>query len=151
MSLMRSLLLAASESPWLRRRAPELPFIKKAVRRFMPGETLEDALDAAAAFAKTGDRHRAHGTGRERLGCGTSRSSHASLRGCVGEDRASGLDCHISVKLTQLGLDVDPERCCANVRTLAARAKEHDTTVWIDMEQHTYVDATLAIYRRVLS
>jgi proline dehydrogenase len=62
-----------------------------------------------------------------------------------------GLDCHISVKLTQLGLDVDPARCYANLRALAAHAREQNTSVWIDMEQHAYVDATLEIYRRVLS
>ena len=42
-------------------------------------------------------------------------------------------------------------RCFANLRSLAACAKEHDTIVWIDMEQHAYVDATLETYRRVLA
>jgi proline dehydrogenase len=148
---MRTLLLAASESPWLRRRAPELPFVKKAVRRFMPGETLEDALHAAAELRKKGI-----GTVLTELGENVTDAAQADqatrhYEDALARGRASALDCHISVKLTQLGLDVDKERCFANVRKLAARAKEHGTTVWIDMEQHTYVDATLAIYRRVLS
>ena len=63
---------------------------------------------------------------------------------------ARGLDCHISVKLTQLGLDVDHARCRSNLSALLAHAKEHHTFVWIDMEQHTYVDATLEIYREAL-
>jgi proline dehydrogenase len=63
---------------------------------------------------------------------------------------ARRLDCHISVKLTQLGLDVDHERCRSNLHALLAHAKEHHTFVWIDMEQHTYVDATLEIYREAL-
>ena len=151
MSLMRTLLLAASESAWMRRHAPELPFIKKAVRRFMPGETLEDALHAAAELRKQGI-----GTVLTELGenvTDAAQAYHATrhYENALAKVRASALDCHISVKLTQLGLDVDKERCYANVRTLAARAKEHGTTVWIDMEQHAYVDATLAIYRRVLS
>ena len=54
MGLMRSLLLAGSESPWLRRRAPHLPFVRKAVTRFMPGEKLEDALAAAAELRQQG-------------------------------------------------------------------------------------------------
>jgi hypothetical protein len=61
---------------------------------------------------------------------------------------ATGLDCQIPMQLTQLGLDADADRCYDNVCTLTARAREHGTMVWIDMEQHKYVDATLALYRR---
>jgi proline dehydrogenase len=53
--------------------------------------------------------------------------------------------------LTQLGLDVDQARCLANLRSLAACAQDCGTFVWVDMEQHRYVDATLQIYRRVLT
>ena len=60
MGVMRSVLLAGSESPWLRRRAPHLPFIRKAVRRFMPGETLDEAIAAAAALRELGTRDGAH-------------------------------------------------------------------------------------------
>jgi proline dehydrogenase len=151
MNAMRSLLLAASESPWVRQRAPHFPFIKKAVRRFMPGETLEDALGAAVDLRQLGI-----GTVLTELGENVTDASQASqvtrhYENALMQVAANGLDCHVSVKLTQLGLDIDPDRCYDNVRTLAARAKELGTVVWIDMEQHTYVDATLAIYRRVLS
>ncbi|HTV00836.1 MAG TPA: proline dehydrogenase family protein, partial [Luteitalea sp.] len=61
------------------------------------------------------------------------------------------LDAQISVKLTQLGLDIDPDRCREHVRTLAARAAAQDAMLWIDMEQHSYVDATLALYHAVLA
>ena len=54
MGLMRSVLLAGSESPWLRQHAPHLPFVKKAVTRFMPGERLQDALAAAAGLREQG-------------------------------------------------------------------------------------------------
>ena len=150
MGLMRSVLLAGSESPWLRRRAPQLPFIKKAVRRFMPGETLEEAVGAAAELRELG-----LATVLTELGENVSNAAQADqvVRHYVTALEAigaRGLDCHISVKLTHLGLDVDPERCRSNLRALLAHAKEHHTFVWIDMEQHTYVDATLEIYREAL-
>ena len=151
MGLMRSVLLAGSESSWLRRHAPHLPFVKKAVTRFMPGETLDDALGAAIELHREGI-----GAVLTELGENVSDTAqaedvtrhyvHALLK--VG---ASGLDCHISVKLTQLGLDVDEATCLANLRALVASAKERNTFVWIDMEQHAYVDVTLRTYRRVLS
>jgi proline dehydrogenase len=62
-----------------------------------------------------------------------------------------GLDCQISVKLTQLGLDIDKARCYANLRTLVARATQHRNFVWIDMEQYRYVDSTLDMYRHMLA
>jgi proline dehydrogenase len=151
MSVLRSVLLAGSESPWLRRHAPRLPFVRKAVTRFMPGETLEDALTAAAGLRREGI-----GTVLTELGENVTDTTHADeaarhYADAVAKIGASDLDCHISVKLTQLGLDVDEARCLANLRSLVGAAKAHGTIVWIDMEQHAYVDATLEIYRRVLS
>ncbi len=151
MGLMRSLLLAGSESPWLRRRAPHSRFVKTAAARFMPGEKLEDALRAAAELRKLGIS-----TVLTELGENVTELGHADdvtrhYADALGRAGAAGLDCHISVKLTQLGLDVDEARCFANLRSLAAHAHDQDTFVWIDMEQHAYVDATLQAYRRVLA
>ncbi len=61
--------------------------------------------------------------------------------------RSQGLRTEVSVKLTQLGLDLNPELCYKNL----ARIIEHAGTrsvVWIDMEASNYVDATLTLYRR---
>jgi proline dehydrogenase len=148
---MRSLLLAGSESRWLRRHAPHLPFIRKAVARFMPGETLEDALRAAAEL-----RERGISTVLTELGENISDAAQADAvthhyLDALTKAAAGGLDCHISVKLTQLGLDLDAGRCLDHLRALAARAQELKTFVWIDMEQHTYVDATLEAYRMALA
>ena len=150
MGLMRSVLLAGSESAWLRRRAPHLPFVRKAVTRFMPGETLEDALNAAAAL-----RQHDIGVVLTELGENVSDAAQADdaarhYTDALAKAAGRGLDCHISVKLTQLGLDVDRERCHANMCALAADAQKSNTFVWIDMEQHSYVDTTLELYRRVL-
>jgi proline dehydrogenase len=151
MSLMRSALLAASESAWLRRHAPRLPFVRTAVTRFMPGETLEDALAAADGLRRDGI-----GTVLTELGENVTDAARADEAACHYADAlakigARHLDCHISVKLTQLGLDVAPSRCQANLRSLVESAARHATFVWIDMEQHAYVDATLEAYRRVLA
>ena len=52
MSLMRSMLLAASQNEWLRDRAAHYPFVRRTVSRFMPGETLDDALGSSHIWAK---------------------------------------------------------------------------------------------------
>jgi proline dehydrogenase len=146
---MRHLLLAASESPWMRRHAPQLPFIRKAVTRFMPGETLEDALRAATELRERGMSTVLTELGENVSDIGQADEVTRHYLEALTKVGANGLDCHISVKLTQLGLDVGVARCLDNLRSLAARAQEHNTFVWIDMEQHTYVDATLDAYRMV--
>lgn len=150
MGMMRSLLLAGSDSPWLRRHAPHLPFIRKAVTRFMPGETLDAAMTAAAAL-----RDQGLGTVLTELGENVSHAAQADdvvrhYVAALATIGARGLDCHISVKLTQLGLDVNHTRCRMNLLELLTHAEELQNFVWIDMEQHAYVDATLELYRDAL-
>jgi proline dehydrogenase len=151
MNLLRRALLAASESPWLRRRAPHLPVIRRAVTRFMPGERLEDALAAAAALGEQGMSAVFTQLGENVCDTADAEAVTAHYISVLQNIAVAGLDVQISVKLTQLGLDVDGSRCYANVRALVSCAQQHGNFVWIDMEQHRYVDATLQIYRRVLA
>ena len=151
MGLMRSLLLAGSESPWLRQHGPYLPFVKKAVTRFMPGERLQDALAAAAGLRQQGISTVLTELGENVTDAADADEVTRHYADALVKVGSSELDCHISVKLTQLGLDVDKARCHANLHSLVERAKEQGTFVWIDMEHHAHVDATLETYRRVLS
>ena len=63
--------------------------------------------------------------------------------------RALNLDCEPSIKLTQLGLDIDRELAYAHLRDLAGRAHAANNYLWVDMEQSAYVDITLALTRRL--
>jgi proline dehydrogenase len=151
MGMMRSVLLAGSESRWLRHQAPRLGFVRKAVSRFMPGEQATDALNAAAAL-----RQHDIATLLTYLGENIADAEEAArvtqhYAEVLGRIRASELDSQISVKLTQLGLDVDKETCFANLLGLVESAGLQRKRVWIDMEQHTYVDVTLELYRRALA
>ena len=143
MGLMRAALLAGSESGWLRETATRRPAVRRAVARFMPGERVEDALDAAAAL-----RALALGAVLTRLGENVRDAEEAGevTRHYLDVlDRVRGLPAEISVKPTQLGLDLDHGLCEANLRVLVERAKATDNFVWIDMEQSRYTDATLAL------
>jgi proline dehydrogenase len=151
MGLMRSVLLAGSGSPWLRRHASNLRPVRKAVTRFMPGERLEDALAAAAALGQEGIGSVLTELGENVADVATANDVTRHYTDVLAKIGASGLDTHISVKLSQLGLDVDEGRCHANLRALVQCAKRQGTFVWIDMEQHAYVRRTLKIYRSVLS
>ena len=147
MSLARSMLLRASRSPWLAEQFRRRAFARRAVRRFMPGESMHDALDAAATFAPAGIGSVLTALGervRTREEAGAVRGHYLAL---LDDIRARGLPTHVSVKLTHLGLDVDRVLCAESVHELAARAETAGTMLWIDMEESHYVDATLEVYR----
>jgi len=151
----RSVLLWMARNPWLRSRLPRLGFVRRAVRRFMPGEDAESAFAAAAGLAAGGQ-----GILFTRLGENLSELAEADdvaahYRGLL--EREASLDREgslprppeLSVKPTQLGLDIDREACFGHLDALAARAADAGTWLWLDMEGSTYVDATLDLYERL--
>jgi proline dehydrogenase len=151
MSLARRLLLRASRSAWLAHQLRSRGFFRRAARRFLPGEDVAAALDAAAEFARTG-----LGTVLTQLGEQVENpvEAHAvrdHYLDVLGQVRRRGLPIQLSVKLTHLGLDVDRAGCAAALGALAARAAQTGSFLWIDMEESRYVDATLDLYRTVRS
>jgi proline dehydrogenase len=149
MGLMRSMLLVASQNKWLRERASHYRFVRRTVSRFMPGETLDDALAAAQTLQK-----KRIGTVFTHLGENIADRSEAlqvTQHYVEVLDRIwqSGLHAEVSVKLTQLGLDLSSDFCLDNLNSIIERA-EKTSVVWVDMEGSNYVDATLEIYRRAL-
>jgi proline dehydrogenase len=149
MSLMRSLLLAAAQNQWLRDHATHYRFVRSTVSRFMPGENFEDALKAAQALAT-----KQIGTVFTHLGENIKDRAEAQqvtehYIEVLDQIRNSGMKAEISVKLTQLGLDLPTDLCFDNLKTIIERA-EKDSIVWVDMEASNYVDLTLEVYRRAL-
>jgi len=148
MSLMRRVLLAGSTNTWLRERATRAPFVRRSVRRFMPGERIEDAIRAAEGLRPQGITTILTALG-ENLTTPEEAESVADHYVEVFETvSSSGLDAQISVKPTQLGLDLDPALCERHLDRLLACADTHGNFLWIDMESSPYVDRTLALYRR---
>jgi proline dehydrogenase len=149
MSVMRSVLLAVSENRWMRQKGPRLPFVRRAVRRFMPGETVEDALRAAEELRRLGMATVFTKLGENVTDAREADAVAAHYLDVLAKVPQRMLDCQISVKLTQLGLDIDKEQCFRHLRALTAEARQKGNVVWVDMEQHPYVDPTLELYRRV--
>ena len=147
MGLMRSVLLRGSQSAWLRGEATRYRFVRRAVSRFMPGETAEDALKTAVAL-----KQQSIGAVFTRLGENITDPAEAAqvaehYVGVLDRIRELGLNAEVSVKLTQLGLDLGEDLCYSNLIRIVERASGSGV-VWIDMEASQYVDVTLQIYRR---
>lgn len=149
MGIARTLLLKASRSRWLAAQLRQRAFFQRAVKRFMPGEDLESALRAAADFAALGIGTVLTELGEQVTSQGEADAVRDHYLDVLRQVRARKLPAVISVKLTHLGLEIDPDACLANLRAVAAGAAETGNFVWIDMEESRYVDVTLGMFRKV--
>lgn len=151
MNPVKAALLWASEDPTLGRRLPRTRFLTRAVSRFMPGETAQEAIDAAQRLAGSAGIPATF----TRLGEHTTELSQAAdaareyLR-LLDRIEELGLDAEISVKLTQLGLDQDPGVTATHMSRLVDRSEQLGRTCWIDMESTAHVAATVDLYEREL-
>lgn len=150
MGIARSTLLWASGSRVLRRLAPRIWFVRRALTRFMPGETLADGLEAAATFRGLGIPTLFTHLGENVADEGEARQATDEYLRAIDRVEELGLDTEMSVKLTHLGLELDLDLAAENYLRLVRRAAERDDTVWIDMESSEYVSPTLEVYRRTL-
>jgi proline dehydrogenase len=147
MSLMRRAILKASASPWMRKNASRYGVLRRSVTRFMPGETIDDALAAARQLADKGIATLVTHLGENIEERAEAEAVTQHYFGVLEQIKAAGLPTEVSVKLTQLGLDLDRNFCYENLAALI-QATPTDKTLWIDMEQSPYVDVTLEMYLR---
>lgn len=146
---MRRVFLWLAGNAWLRERLPRMPFAQRAVRRFMPGERLEDALAAAVEFRAQGISVLLTRLGENLTRIEEADDVAAEYQRLMTATADKGLDGEVSVKLTQLGFDLDEERTYQHVAHLADLARDHGQTLWIDMESSPYAERTVAFYERL--
>jgi proline dehydrogenase len=149
MSVARTVLLKVSDNQWLRANGTRVPFIRRAVSKFMPGETFDDMLEAAKATAAEGITAVFTRLGENVKDLAEADAVAEHYLAGIDRIRALSLACEPSIKLTQLGLDIDRELAFGHLRDLAARAHAAGSYLWVDMEQSPYVDVTLAMTKRL--
>lgn len=144
--MLRSTLLYLSNRQRLFTFVRHNGFAKRLARRFVAGESVEDALDAVAGLNSRGitasldllgesvrTEDEARAAGREYL----------TMLDRISERR---LDANVSVKLTAMGLDLDEDLAVEVMHAILARAREYGTFVRIDMEGSDYTERTLRIF-----
>jgi proline dehydrogenase len=149
--MMRTLLARVSENAWMRTHVPNFLFVRRAVRRFVPGEDLAAALTAVHGLKQLGIDGILTQLGESVTEPGAADAVAAHYLEVLAGAAAHGVDGQPSIKPTQLGLDLPDglEHCCRNLTTIVARAAGLGNYVWIDMEASKYVDQTLELFRRV--
>lgn len=151
---MRSALLWMAANERLAQTIPSLPFARRAVRRFMPGEQVDDAYAAAERL-----RDERIGVLFTRLGENITSPSEADAvaahyRDVLDHDgeraHASG-PIELSIKPTQLGLDIDADACLAHCHEIVERCAEVGTWFWIDMEGSDYTDRSMDLAEALMT
>ena len=142
---MRTLLLFLSERRKLKEWSARSRIAQKAVHRFVAGERIEEAMAAIQQSAQRG-----LSATIDHLGENTTTEAQAIAdrdEYLVALDRiaAIGTECHVSVKLTQVGLDLGTAFCRENAARIAARAQEVGTFLRIDMESSAHTERTLEV------
>ena len=149
MSLLRDALLAAAGNAWLRESAMRQRFVRRAVSRFMPGETLDEALGAAGALDRRKIGTIVTHLGENVTSRGETEAVFAHYVDALARIAKTGFDTEVSIKLTQLGLDLDPALARDATARLADLARAQHARLWIDMEASEYAERTVALYREL--
>jgi proline dehydrogenase len=146
---VRHLFLWAAKNRWLKERLPRMRFVRRAVRRFMPGEMLADALGAAIPLQAAGIRTLYTHLGENLENLEAANAVADQYVAAIDQIVAAGIDGEVSVKPTQLGLDHDADACLAHLVRIAEHAAAAGSYLWIDMEGSAYCEATISLYERL--
>lgn len=147
--MLRSLLLYLSERENLKNLLLKSSLGSRMARRFIAGEDLEGAVRAVRQLNAEGFDVTLDHLGESVHDAAEAEAACQVYLAILDRIRAEGLRSHISIKLTQLGLDIDRKLAVLLTRALADRAQEHQNFVRIDMESSAHVDATLRIFQQV--
>ena len=120
-------------------------------RRFIAGETAEEAIEAARAIQARGLLLTLDQLGESITTLAEAEAATTVYLALIEKIRAAGIDRNISLKPTQLGLDIDQAVCVDNITRILDVAAQHDFFVRIDMENTPYIQKTLDMFSAVWS
>lgn len=147
--LSRSALLYLSRRHELKSFFAGFPGFKQVTRRFIAGENINDAIDAIRALNDLGIAATFDHLGESTTSQAEAESDVREYMHVLERIDATGVNSNVSVKLTQLGLDIDFDYCLGNTGQIVEAARRYDNFVRIDMEDSPKTDATLEIFRRL--
>ena len=147
--ISRTVLLYLSQQHRLKDFFVKVPGFKQVTRRFIAGENIEDAIIAIKELNKLGITATFDHLGESTTSRAEAEADVREYVHVLGRIQETGVDSNVSVKLTQLGLDIDEAYCLENTRRIVAEAHARGNFVRIDMEDTPKTDATLRIFKQL--
>ena len=146
---MRAVILGLARRRFIGRLATRLPLTRSMVTRFVAGETMEAALPALERMRAAGYRTTVDILGESVRSPSAARSAANAYVAALQSLDQAGLDLNVSLKLSQMGLLVDPAIMRENVARILTAAATSNAFVRIDMEDHSATDTTLAVWEEL--
>jgi proline dehydrogenase len=147
--MIRHLLTALSRQSWVRKTAMSTPILRDMAWRLVAGESQEEGLEVVKALNVKGLKATMNLIGTHVRDEEEAVRAAETAMECLRRIHAGGLDANLSLKLTQIGLDLDPRLCRQQLGRIAAAAMGLGNFARIDMEESAYLDETLRIYQEV--
>jgi len=148
-SVLRALFLWLSNRRWLGRLAMATPLVRRMPFRFVAGTTLDQAIEAVRVLNATGAAATLDVLGESVADRAAAYRAAAAYVATIERIAAEGLDANVSIKLTQMGLDLGDDVCLAVMTPVVEAGARHGVFVRIDMESSAYTERTLGIVRRL--
>jgi len=148
---LRALFLWLSDRRWLARVALGTPFLRRMPLRFVAGTTLDQAVAAVRTLNATGASATLDVLGESVSDRPSADRAAAAYVEAIERIAAEGLDANVSIKLTQMGLDLGVDECLAVMAPVVAAGDRHAIFVRIDMESSATTERTLDVVRRLRS
>lgn len=146
----RKAILTVAGNPAIRRTAMKHG-MKLGASRFVAGETLEQALESVAELNRQGIEATMDHLGEFVADAAEARAAADVCVRTLDGIHKSGVRSHLSLKMTQLGMDISKDLCMENMRRIVGRAREYGNFVRIDMEDSPRTDITLEIFQELLA
>lgn len=146
---LHRILLYLSTAGWARRIVTDLPPARAVARRFVAGENSQEALAISKALNDKGMLVALDFLGESVTNVEEANAARDEILGLFAAIDEAGVDAYVSIKLSQLGLRIDPDLALDNMRQLLTEAKKFNNRVRIDMEETAVTDITFSIYRQL--
>jgi proline dehydrogenase len=148
--VLRTSLLWLSEQPRVFRFIRRNGLARRFAARFVAGETVESGVGALRELHGAGLKASLDLLGELVHTAAEAHAARDAYLATLDQITPFGADANVSVKLTQMGLEIDERLCLENMRTIIARAETQGSFVRIDMEQSAYTERTLQLFKRSL-
>jgi len=148
-SVFRAFFLWLSGRRWLGRVAMGTPGVRRMPYRFVAGTTLDQAVDAVRRLNAEGSSATLDVLGESVDDRASADRAAAQYVATIERIGAEGLDANVSLKLTQMGLDLGVDECLAVLGPVVRAGSAHGVFVRVDMEGSAYTERTLEVVRRL--
>jgi proline dehydrogenase len=149
MGISRNILLWASRNELLKSRVPKMKSIQKAVKRFMPGEKIEDAILASKELIIKNIPTTFTHLGENISSLAEAEANTVHYIDLLEKINKEKLDTEVSLKLTHIGLDLSFEKTLNLFSSIASKATSLNNYVFIDIEDSSYADKTIDFYKKI--